>query len=316
MLASSSARYQGLAHLFQGAIDLEQSGIAGARGQWHGGAEPIAQPARPKLRASALEHLKTAAAQLPERRRGPGALRRRPRPHAGTSPGPAVSPKSAWRWVDSIPNTKFWAAWSIVQAGYPEEAEPIVHGLLGEITQGRLPREMEGPLHLLSGEISQAKRSPADLKKALAEFEKLSAHGQISTPAVELRLAQIEVQLGRRDDGLKHLEKLRAHGQGSPAVEHLAFVTLREQGRAAEARKLLASARQRYPQSDELVGLEATLLAKDKKPQQADRVLAEYLTKNPERLGIVLMRAQILADVLDQPQQRAPDPRRSRREER
>ena len=38
--------------------------------------------------------------------------------------------------------------------------------------------ELEGSLRLLSGEIHQAKRSPEELNKAAAEFEKALATGQ------------------------------------------------------------------------------------------------------------------------------------------
>src|SRR5205807_4353110 len=62
LTASSSQRFQGLGHLFQGALELEQSGVAGTPTQ--DGAPPPAptqQPVvHPKLRASALNHLKIA----------------------------------------------------------------------------------------------------------------------------------------------------------------------------------------------------------------------------------------------------------------
>ncbi|MGO9814037.1 MAG: tetratricopeptide repeat protein, partial [Isosphaeraceae bacterium] len=64
LLASSEPRFQGLGHLFQGAIDLEQSGLIRAAAQ-AGRKNEMVQPAQPKLRASALNHLKLAAAQLP-----------------------------------------------------------------------------------------------------------------------------------------------------------------------------------------------------------------------------------------------------------
>ena len=52
LLASSEPRFQGLGHLFQGAIDLEQSGLIRAAAQ-AGRKNEMVQPAQPKLRASA-----------------------------------------------------------------------------------------------------------------------------------------------------------------------------------------------------------------------------------------------------------------------
>ena len=58
LVASSLPRFKGLGHLFQGAIDLEASGVAGAPGE---GADGPPTPApQPKLRVSALNHLKEA----------------------------------------------------------------------------------------------------------------------------------------------------------------------------------------------------------------------------------------------------------------
>ena len=64
LVATSEPGFQGLGHLFQGAIDLEQSGLLRAPAQPGQNPEPV-RSAEPKLRASALSHLKIAAAQLP-----------------------------------------------------------------------------------------------------------------------------------------------------------------------------------------------------------------------------------------------------------
>ena len=64
LLSSSEPRFQGLGHLFQGAIYLEQSGLVPAVSRAGEKSEPIPTP-QPKLRAMALNHLKQAAAQLP-----------------------------------------------------------------------------------------------------------------------------------------------------------------------------------------------------------------------------------------------------------
>ena len=58
LIASGSPRYQGLGHLFRGAIGLERSGLAS-------GTSEAPSAAAAKLRAEALADLKVAAAQWP-----------------------------------------------------------------------------------------------------------------------------------------------------------------------------------------------------------------------------------------------------------
>ncbi len=58
-------------------------------------------------------------------------------------------------------------------------------------------------LYLLSGEIHQARRTPDDLNKAVADFEKALATGQETSATVVVRLAQIDVQLGRVRPGAR-----------------------------------------------------------------------------------------------------------------
>jgi len=296
LIASSSPRFQGLGHLFQGAIELEQSGVGTAVTE--GGAPAKAQTAaQPKLRTSALNHLKIAAAQLPDvveaQARYGVALVLAQELGLGRQ-----YLQNAMRLGNAEPQYQVWAAWSMVQAGYPEEAEPVVNHLLNEMAQGRVTRELEGTLHLLSGEIHQSRRSPNDLKKALAEYDR-SYQGKNAPAAVQLRMAQIDVELGQPDRALKRIEELRAQGQGGSSAEHLAVMTLIRQDKKKEALDTLAAARRRLPDSDELVGLEAALFARDEKPKEADRVLAEFLARNPENVSVTLMRAQVLADLLD-----------------
>jgi len=298
LIASASPRFQGLGHLFQGAIELEQSGVAAATA----GVNP-AGPDRPagrlKPRAGALNHLKLAAAQLPDvveaQARYGVALILSQEPGLGRQ-----YLQNALRLGNAEPQYQIWAAWSMVQAGYPEEAEPIVDHLLGELGGGRVTGDLEGTLHLLRGEICQARRGPDDLRTALAEYER-SAGGKAPAPGVQLRMAQIDVQLGQPDQALKRIERLRAVGQGGTAAEHLAVLTLFDQGRKDEALAALAKARAAYPDSDDLVGLEAAVLSRADRPKDADKVLADFLARDPENLSVVLMRAQLLADVLDDP---------------
>jgi len=127
LLASSEPRFQGLGHLFQGAIDLEQSGLIRATAQ-AGRKNEMVQPAQPKLRASALNHLKLAAAQLPalaeaQARYGVALVLNQEQ-----SLGRQYL-QSALRMGNLEPQYQFWAAWTILQAGYPEEAEPILSAI-------------------------------------------------------------------------------------------------------------------------------------------------------------------------------------------
>ena len=141
----------------------------------------------------------------------------------------------------------------------------------------------------------------ATWSSAAQEFEKASASGQVSGAAVALRQAQIDVQLGRYDSALARIDQLRAKGQGGPSAENLAVLTFEEQGKKAEAWKLLREARAQYPRSAELAGLEAAIANRDGKPAEADRVLNEYLAGDPDNVTLTMMRAQILADPLKRP---------------
>ena len=293
LLECRYGRFQALGHLFQGAIDLEKAGmVVDSR------VAPLPKPEQAKLRASALGHLKTAANQLPHlaeaQARYGVALILNQEPAMGRQ-----YLQLAQRLGNLEPQYQIWTAWSVVQAGYPEDAEPMVARMLEEINAGRLPRGLEGTLHLLNGEIHQARRSPTDLKKAVEEYSRAFGDGQDATPAVELRLAQIEVMLGRPADALKRIDWLVSKGKAGSAAENLAVLTLVELKRDDDARKRLAEARVKYPESSELVSLEATQLVKSKRPEEADRLLSEFLAKVPDNVPVVQMRAQILAQDLD-----------------
>ena len=298
LLASPSSRFQGLGHLFQGAIELEQSGVAGAASGEGGRVSSVSKTnPQPKLRASALNHLKLAAAQLPD------VVEAQARYGVALILGQEMGLgrqylQNAIRLGNTDPQYQLWAAWSMVQAGYPEEAEPIVNHLSREIAQGRMPRDMEATLHLLNGEIHQARReSPAELKQALAEYER-SYEGKVAPASVQLRMAQIDVQLNQRDKALQRIQSLRSLNQAGATGEQLAILILNEQGKTKEAHDTLSAARKAFPGSEELVGLEAALLSKEKKFKEADKALSDFLDREPENLGVALMRAQLLSDEL------------------
>jgi cellulose synthase operon protein C len=296
LLECKFARFQALGHLFQGAIDLEKAGMV-ADAQRPG---DISKADQAKLRASALEHLKKAAAQLPHMAEAQArygvALILNQEPAMGRQ-----YLQLAQRLGNLEAQYQIWTAWSVVQAGYPEDAEPIVARMIEDVRLGRLPKAMEGTLHLLNGEIHQARKSPTDLKKAVAEYRQAFGEGQDATPAVELRLAQIEVMLGRPADALKRIDWLVSKEKAGPAAENLAVLTLQELKRDDEARNRLDAARAKFPENAELAVLDASTLAKAKRFEDADRILAGFLAKYPDSVPAVQMRAQILARDLDRP---------------
>jgi len=307
LLAASEPRFRGLGHLFQGAVDLERSGLIQAASRPRAGEAAAGEPgeaavraAQAKSRASALHHLKQAAELLPFV------------PEAQARYGVALVLtqeqglgrqylQNALRGGNLDPQYQFWAAWTILQAGYPEEAEPVVESLFRQLAQGAIPRELEGTLHQIRGEIYQARRRPGDLERAAAEFEKAKAGGTGTAPGVLLRQAQIDMQLGRFDEAQARIDQLRRSGQGGAAAENLAILILEDRGRKEEARATLRAARQRYPRAPELIGLEAALLVKDQRPEDAEKTLAEYLRHDPDHVTLTLMRAEVLAENLKRP---------------
>jgi predicted Zn-dependent protease len=301
LLGSSEPRFQGLGHLFQGAIELEQSGLVRATAQ-AGQKNEMVQPAQPKLRASALNHLRLAAAQLPavaeaQARYGVALVLNQEQ-----SLGRQYL-QNAIRMGNLEPQYQFWAAWTILQAGYPEEAEPILDSLFRQLADGTIPPELKGTLHQISGELYQARRGTGDLQRAAQEFQKAASLEQGGGAAVALRQAQIDVQLGHHDKALARIDQLRASGQGGPGAENLAILIHEELGKKDEARKLLRDARARYPRAPELAGLDAAMQNKDGKPALADGLLKEFLIEDPDNVTLTLMRAQILADSLKRPKE-------------
>jgi len=302
LLSSTDTRSQGLGHLFAGSIELERSSAAPETSAAIGGA--AARTAPGKDRPSAVYHLKLAAAQLPDiaeaqARYGVALVL------AGEQNVGRQYLQTALRIGTKIggldPQYQLWAAWTILQAGYPEDAEPIVTVLLDQVARGTAPQELAGPLHLLRGELYQAKRTPNDLQKAVEEFDRALSLGQEATATIVLRLAQIDIQLKQHDRALRRLEALCAEGKGGPAVEHVAVLTLEELGKTGAARARLEQARAKHPSSAELAGLDAALLAKHDKPADADRVLADFLAKEPDNPTLVMIRAQLQVDSFKQP---------------
>ena len=295
LLAAAEDRYQGLGHLFQGAVELEESGVAAAARK----PEPDAK-AQPRLRASALAHLKAAAQKLPEvaeaQARYGVALVLNQEQALGRQ-----YLQNALRMSALDPQYEFWAAWTMLQAGYPEEALPIVESIARQLKEGGVPTEMQGVLHQLAGEVYQARRGPGDLDRAAKEFELVARAGDRSDGGATLRLAQIDVQRGRLDEAFARVDALRKTGQAPPAAENLAALILEQQGKKDEARAVVARARAKFPNASEIAGLDAALKVRDKKADEADKLLAEFLTAHPDDVTLSALRAQILVDELDRP---------------
>ena len=157
LLDRPEPKAQGFGHLFAGSIDLDRSNSAreGTAGDQGAAAKDDAT----RLRNRAVRHLKIAGRSLPEiaeaqARYGVALVL------AGEQNLGRQFLQAALRLGSLDPQFQLWAAWAILQAGYPEEAEPIVAGLLRDVAAGNGPRELEAGLYLLSGEIHQSRRTP------------------------------------------------------------------------------------------------------------------------------------------------------------
>lgn len=143
LIESADSRAQGLGHLFAGSIDLDQSGLA--RDVSGDAAAPAAKPpGQIRLRTSALNHLKIAAAKLPDiaeaqARFGVALVL------AGEQNLGRQYLQTALRLGSLDAQYQLVAAGTILQAGYPEEAEPIVTRLMQELSAGTAPRSLRGP---------------------------------------------------------------------------------------------------------------------------------------------------------------------------
>jgi cellulose synthase operon protein C len=295
LLDCPEPKAQAFGHLFAGSVDLDRSG--NARDTKTGDVATASKETTAAFRKSAVKHLKIAAAQLPDvaeaqARYGVALVL------AGEQNLGRQFLQTALRLGSLDPQYQLWAAWAILQAGYPEEAEPIVTALSRQVAAGNAPREMEAGLFLLSGEIHQSRRTPDDLNKAVGFFEKALATGRETSANVVFRLAQIDVQTGQFDRALARLDAMKTQGANSAAAEQLAVLTLEQQGKSADARSRLRAARASFPDGADLAGLEAAMLSKDGKHADADRVLAEFLARQPDNVTLVMMRAQIQAESL------------------
>ncbi len=291
LIASSSTTQQAIGHLFQGVIELDRSGLAG------GGDEA----ANAALRASAVNHLKIAAAGLPDATT-PQALYGVALLLTGERNLGRQYLATARRKADLEPRYRLWCAWAMIQSGYPEEAELDLKRLEQAAAAPGAPEDLVTSVALLRGEILQAQGTPESLANARAAFESAIAAGQSRTTSLELRLAQIDAALGDSKKALERINALRTRGDGGPGAELQAVGLLFDAKQPERAREILTEARRKFPESAPLVLTEARLLMNEGQNDAADAVLAEFLKRSPRDLDVLQARVGLLAGPLKRPE--------------
>lgn len=296
LIDANEPAFRGMGHLYQGAIDLERSGLASG-GEARGETERAESSRR---LAEAIEHLGQAASALKDN------------PNAQALYGIALLLNReldmgrqqlfrAYGLGSLQTRYQLWAAWSLIQAGYPEEAEPIANALLAAIEAKRVDPSMRGAVLMLQAEIAQARRTPENYERALAKYDEAIAAGVEESASLSLRRAQLLMLLKRNDEGLAILKRLRDEKKGGAEAENLAVLALIEMDKRDAARAVLAAARKVYPDDVELLLLDSRMLVVDGEPEKAEALLAEYCDRRPEVVQAHLARAQLLATQLDRP---------------
>jgi len=309
LLAAKPADVQGLGHLFQGAMDLERSGV-GERPMEEIAADDAetTDPARsesskPKtpaeLRRSAMTHLSKAAESLPDVSTAQAlygvSLILNREPELGRQ-----ALQKAWRLGITEVRYQVWMAWSQVMAGYPEDALPIVNELMVRVGQESTATAFEPTLHLLLGEIHQARNTPESLRLAYDHYAKALAVSKDASSAVHLRVAQLELLLQQSERADARLTALSRNQDTAAAASQLQILRLVDKGDVAAATKLLDEVRSKFPESPELATTEATMLLREGKPEEAVAVLASFVKQRPEMVEVVQLQAQIMAERLNQ----------------
>ena len=300
MIADKAGDVQGVGHLFQGAIDLERSGIGGD-------GEPI-QPvgesdkgATPKTaleyRKSSLDHLKKAVAALPEvataRALYGVALILNREPELGRQ---ALLKAQEM----GIPEVRYqvWTAWSQILAGYSEDAQPIVSKLLTRAEAEPGVKLFLPTLYLMMGEIHQARNTPESLRKAYEYYATALKLAPDSSNAIHLKVAQLEMMLNLNERAEARLKALATQKDTSAAARQLQVYGLIDSGKLAEAKAIVAELRKASPDSVELLMSEVTIMARESKLDEAVKKLDDFRRQRPEVIEVVQLQAQILADRL------------------
>lgn len=304
LCASTTPRFAGMGHFFRGLVALERSGLTAAA-EADGSSDAKAVVVDPKLRAEALNELKLAAAALPDASTAQAlygvALILTNEQGLGRQYLQAAYRLGEAREGQLEPRYQVWAAWAILQAGYPEDAEPILAKLQAGVDKGELPAELGGTLHLLRGEAFEARGSDEFLRLARAEFLKAVAAGRPLTPALQLRIAQIDLRVGERQSGMDRLSTLKNDRKTGPSAARIEVLALKNAKNDDEAKRTLAAARAKFPDSDELAELESVMLANAGDAAGAEKILADYLANHPGRVALSMARARLLAVSLKKP---------------
>lgn len=299
--SAKSSDVQGLGHLFQGAIDLELSGIGGDATP----VEPVVVPGTPEksespktaldYRKSALVNLKSAATALPELSTAQAlygvALILNREPELGRQ-----ALQRAWKV--GVPEVRYqvWTAWSQIMAGYPEDAMPIVTNLMNQAAKDPNVAIFTPTLYLLMGEIYQARNTPEALQLAYEQYAKALSSSKNASNAVHLRVAQLEMILNQTERAQARLKALSNNKETSAAAEQLRIMSLIDQGDLNQARKVLDASREKNPDSVELVMSDASLLAREGKIEDAVKTLAEFGQRRTEVIEVIQLQAQIMAE--------------------
>lgn len=291
LIASSRPDYQGIGHLFQGAIELEMAGFNGPR--------PAGGGSRSRTTlASARTHLRDSAMKLPDAAL-PKALYGIALLMSGETALGRQHLLEAQRAGPLEARYQVWAAWSLLEAGYPEESTRIVSRLMEVADKEPSVMALAGSLRMLEGEIARSRKSPKDLEVARTAYSGAIVDGDDVPPAVSLRLVELTIELDGPEAGLAQLEDIRRHGGMTATLEALAVSTLVQLDRIDEAIATLKAARETAPNDPQLAVLDAAIALKQERPEDADALLAEYLEENPDELTVSQTRARILSGVLD-----------------
>ncbi|GIW87298.1 MAG: hypothetical protein KatS3mg108_1622 [Isosphaeraceae bacterium] len=294
LLASTTPRYQALGHLFQGAIELEQA-LAMGEGQpeTEGGSE------RAALQGSALSNLKRAAEGLEDVATAQAlygmALLIAREPNLGRQ----YLAKARQIGGESLdPRYQFWAALSILQAGYPEDALPIVSRLRTLAEAGAVDPDLVPMVHFVEGDCLAALNRGDE---ARAAYERARAAGYRNPGTIGIRLAQLASRAGGPADTLQNLESVGSDELAGVAADRLAVLTLWEKGDREQAKARLAESRARHPRSGELVGIEAAIRVEEGDAGGAFAVIDRFLSEHPGDEDLALYRAKLLAGPLGKP---------------
>ena len=193
--------------------------------------------------------------------------------------------QNALRLGSLEPQYQLWAAWTILQAGYPEEAEPIVQSLLHQVDQGNAaPRDggdappapgraLPGPPEPRRPEEGRRGVRQGARRRAGRDADGRHAAGADRRPARPVRPRPGAARRGAvaGQGGRRRRAARRPDPRG-------------DRGRRPRPARCSKTARGKYPRSAELAGLEAALLVKDGKPAEADAALERFLRDEPENV--------------------------------